>query len=833
MASNLYSHPLATSEWESLPAATVRLHTRSVWAPREADEAGAPEKRIIHLRTIFADEPLTLHAVKHPLGAGYHKCASGQEVDGVVRARYWTPSPDGWNAVGETHRSRDEALTGEAHVELGGLRTTAFMTEIREATTDRWWPGWNLANTGIELAGEAPAQWTPRREGSLDLTGIDLDSLPEGVTAEHRNSEVRFTTPFLSVGFRLRSPAWSFLSVDDDGTSRHSRNLLQLPRSMDIVRSGVYPSGVYPVLRDQNAEYLAQGPRFTSHTGDRPVGFLASDYEGETTVRGNVVTYDVRVPSAGQHYCYEFTIEADTISLHVTREAEKATRAWTSSAWHVATDNRVTPSTVIGSLRRQGETGLIDGDALWHFPRYGTLAISIDGPDPLLRSDSVRALDTNTLEIKLGEEPTDLGDYVLPAGRFAATVVFRASTPALATLSADAPPAVARMVTRHGLTALPFRTDTATYSNNGASMHCTTTLNDVSAIASGFGALPSGVHPMELVGVSLERWLHGAPSYGSGATSHGPHRLEDEYVHMAANTLTAVGRYLAFASEGEENGRAWFDEHRERIVAEIEAMLERDVDGDGLVESTIRLGNTGEHQWSTAWADVISFGWKDAWANAVLFEAWSELIPALDALGETDLAARLRESSDLLRANYLPTFLNEETGLIAGWRSKDGALHDYGFSLVNGAACSTGLLPVESAALIMGRLLGHWSDVGVDDWRNGIPLNLWRVPESDLGGVVFGLPMGGYQQGGASHHGARVLVDALDRVGLTSEADALLTALAETIADDSSFGGLGSGVDWRMPDGTPSGYEGQLAEGFSILASAVRRYGLANNARAN
>jgi hypothetical protein len=792
-----------------------------VWAAREPDEAGAPERRIIHLRTIFADEPLELGAVRHPLGAGYHKCASGQEVDGVVRARYWTPSPEGWSMVGETLRSRADALAGETRVDLGGLRTTAFVTEIREATTDRWWPGWNLANTGVELDGEAPAEWMPRREGSLALESLDLDSLPEGVTAEHRNSEVRYTTPHLSVGFRLRSPAWSFLSVDDDGGGRHSRNLLQQPRSMDIVRSGVYPSGVYPVLRDQNAEYLAQGPRFTAHSGDRPIGFLASDFEGETSVSGNVVSYEVRVPSAGQRYRYEFTIEADSVTLHVTREAETTARAWTSSAWHVATDNRVTPSTVIGRLRRQGETGLIEGDALWHFPRYGTLAISSDTPDVLLRSDSVRALDTNTLEIKLGEEPTDFGDYVLPAGRFEATVVLRASTPALAALSADAPPAVARMIARHGLTALPFRTDTATYSNNGASMHCTTTLNDVSAIAAGFGALPSGVHPMDLVGVSLERWLHGAPSYGSGATSHGPHRLEDEYVHMAANTLTAIGRYLDFAPD-----RAWFDEHRERIVAEIEAMLARDVDGDGLVESSIRLGNSGEHQWSTAWADVISFGWKDAWANAVLFEAWTELTPALDELGETSLAARIRASTALLSANYLPTFFNEETGLIAGWRSRDGALHDYGFSLVNGAACSTGLLPVESAALIMGRLLGHWSDAGVDDWRNGIPLNLWRVPEGDLGGVVFGLPMGGYQQGGASHHGARVLVDALDRVGLETEAVALLTALAETIADDSSFGGLGSGVDWRMPDGTPSGYEGQLAEGFSILASAVRRYGL-------
>jgi hypothetical protein len=52
----------------------------------------------------------------------------------------------------------------------------------------------------------------------------------------------------------------------------------------------------------------------------------------------------------------------------------------------------------------------------------------------------------------------------------------------------------------------------------------------------------------------------------------------------------------------------------------------------------------------------------------------------------------------------------------------------------------------------------------------------------------------------------------------------VLEQLCETIGDDSSFGGLGSGKDWRMADGTPSGYEGQLVEGFSVLAAALQRW---------
>jgi len=818
MHADLLSHPLATSEWESLPAATVRLHTRSVWTTPLESESDAPAERIIHLRALFADEPMPLESLHAVVGAGYHKCASGQEIDSIVHARLWTPNERGWQSAGEILRSREEALTLEASVPLG-LTARGFVAELRQATTDRWWPGWNLANTALTLRGTAPSTWRPRRQGSLATDSLDLSGLPTGVTAEHRNSEVRFTTPYLSVGFRLRTPAWSYFSVDDDGAGRHERDLLQQPRSMDIVRSGVYPSGVYPVLRDQNAEYLAQGPRFTSHEGDRPVGFLAFDYEGTVSVRGNVVRYDVKIPDADQHYSYEFTIELDRIELRLSRRSSSARRAWTSSAWHVATDNRVTPSTVIGRLLERGETGLITGDASWHFPRHGTVQISSDSDAVLVRSDSVRALDTNTLEIKLGETATDFGDYLLPAGEYESLITMRVSTPRLATLSAEAPSVVRRMVDRHALTALPFRSDTATYSNNGASMHCTTTLGEISAIASVLGELPGGIQPMELVGISLRRWLAGAPSYGSGSTSHGSHRLEDEYVQMAANTLTALARYLDWSGD-----QTWFARHEQRILAEIDAMLARDVDDDGLVESSIRRGNSNEHQWSSAWADVISFGWKDAWANAALFETWSELAPVLDRFGQPERAAQVRRAMERLRESYLGTFFNPETGLIAGWRSQDGALHDHGFSLVNGAACSSELIEVDTARRILQRLLKHWNDVGLDDWRNGIPLNLWRIPESDIGGVVFGLPLGGYQQGGSSHHSARVIVSALQRVGMHDEADALLTALATTIADDSSFGGLGSGVDWRMWDGTPSGYEGQLAEGFSVLANAVRRY---------
>lgn len=818
MTPNLFTHPLATPAWELSPAATMRLHTRSLWTTPAQDEATAPARRIIHSRALFADRPARIERVSIGAAAGYHKCASGQERDAVLDLGLFIPEGQEWREIGRISGLAGDILANGASIELDGVETTALVAQARRAATDEWWPGWNLVTTGIEVQGQIDTEWEARPEGHLRVDAVTLDGLPSGITATATQTEVRFRTSHLELGFRLISPAWSHLGLDADGEGRTDRNLLQMPRSMDIVRSGVYPSGVYPVLRDQNAEYLAQGPRFTDITGMIPLGFLHTEYRGSASVVNNRVRYEFESETADQRYILEFTVHVDRISLRATRSSAQDRRAWTSSAWHVATDNRVTPSEVLGASTFTGETGLLNGPISWHFPRHGTLSVHASG-DALWRSDSVRPLDTNTLELKLGERPTEFGDYLLPAGTYTAEVEMQVRTPQLAELDEQASPAVRRMLERHTLTALSFRPDTATYSNNGASMHCTTSLADVSAIAVQLDAAP-GLTPLQWVGDSLQRWLDGAPSYGSGATSHGTHRLEDEYVHMAANTLVAAARFVHHAPEGHD----WFRRNRAALHRELEGMLARDVDGDGLVESTLRLGNSGEHQWSTAWADVISFGWKDAWANAVTYELWQLWEPELRALGEPDLAARIDTARLRLREAYLPTFHNPETGLIAGWRSRDGALHDHGYSVVNGAACATDLLSEEQARSVMESLVHAWDATALTDFRNGIPLNLWRIPESDIGGVIFGLPLGSYQQGGYSHHGARVIVDALDRVGMTVHADLVLEGLATTIADDTSFGGLGSGRDWRMADGTPSGYEGQLIEGFSVLASALRRY---------
>jgi hypothetical protein len=811
---DLFRHPLAASDWEQRPAATFRPSTRALWTSPLPEEVAAPPRRIIHARAVQSDEEMVLDRLGVRVAPGYHKCASGAERDRAVRGRVHTGTADGWTTILD-FTTDDE----DSWFPLEGLTATSVLVEIREAAVDRWWPGWNLVMGGLELQGRPPARWRPSSDRYLAVDGVDLAGLPAGVEATERNGEVRFRTRFLEVGFRLRSAGFAFLGLDADGGGATDRNLLQLPRSMDIVRSGVYPSGVYPVLRDQHAEYLAQGPRLTTVDGRRAAGFLALEQRGSTTVQGSTVRYRLRNEGFGHALDLTWRVHEDHLALEVRRTVSAPLRAWHSGVWHTATNNRVTPSTLLGGLTQVGETGGVTAPALWHFPRHGSLEVSVERGAVSLRADSVRPLDTNTCEIKVGEEPGVLGDHLIRAGTHEATLRFAVVRPDPPALRDDTPAPVRGALERHWVTSLAFRPDTATYSNNGASMHCTSLLNDLSSLSLRLPPPVHGADPAELLRLSLERWLDGAPGYGSGRTSHGQHLLEDEYVQIAADTLVALARYLEHRDDG-----SWLASRERPICDAVEAMRRRDVDGDGLVESTFRRGVTGEHQWSTAWADVLSFGWKDAWANAITYEAVRGLERAFVRLQRPDLLPLVDGWADRLQETYLAAFRNPETGWIAGWRSRDDELHDYAFPLVNGAACRTDLLDVGTARAVMQRLWDEFARVGYGDFRNGVPLNLRRVPEADIGGVVFGLPMGGYQQGGASHHRTRLFTDALFRVGMQEEGALVLESLSCTVADDSAFGGLGSGVDWRMWDGTPSGYEGQLAEGFSFFSTALDRY---------
>lgn len=772
---------------------------RALWTPPLSHESGAPDRRIIHARVLRLTGSARLHRLGVRKGPGYHKCGSRQDLDWVTALRLLAFQGGRWREIVALPDVRKPAGGEILWFELGGVTATAVSIEVRKSGIDDGWTPWNLALSAFVLQGELLDPLPPRRERLLDVAPVDLKKLPRGVAAWTRDGEVRYRTRDFEVGFHLARPGFSFLGLHAEDPALAGVNTLAVQPGFSLQGPRLHEVGAAPAM--------APAARF--------------DVAGRTRVRGATVSYDFI--SGSQHYRLRWRVTPRGMILRAERRASRDVLAWHSAAWTIGLCNRVAPSHALGALLPDGEAGALALPLLLHLPRFGTWEIASAGADVFARSDCFRAHDFNTLELKLGERRTAEGLYRLPKGRFAATISFRPKTPPAA-LRRAAPKLVQQALARTYFTALTYRADTGTLSNNGASMHCPICLDSWAAVTRPMGEILPGLPATTLLRTSLERWLAGAPGYAAGRLLQDgvAHDAADEYLMTDTAALRGLGDFLLHVAD-----RAWFKNYRARILQRIDAVRHRDLDGDGLIESPYRTGVSGTGQWSTCWFDVVSFGWKDAFANAILHGALRVLGPALRRFGEKEKARELEAWADHLRKNFHPAFWNERTGWYAGWRCQADQLHDHAFLAVNGAAVAQGLTDVEQGRALLQRLLAEAQRVGLPDAALGLPGNLWHIPDADLADIMQGYPLGYYQNGGRTHAQTRHFVMALYRVGLTTEADHLLERLCAGLADARVFGGNQSGADWRYWDDRPCGYEGLLTDQFGILEAVFWRWGRA------
>jgi hypothetical protein len=731
---------------------------------------------------------------------GYHKCGSHPEYDWVTDFRVLIWKEGDWL---EHLRGENLPEPGDGDpiwFDLGGVRTSAALFEIRKCGLDGWWPSWNLAEGAFVLEGEPPSARPLRGEKALAVSPVFLDGLPGGLSATHGDGEVRYRSRYLEVGFCLRRAGFSYLSLDEEGNGRTGRSLLRM--GPGITFQGVFLSAV------------GAGPALAPS--------IRYAVDGTTEVRGNVVTYTLSVPDAGQHYTIRMEVYPERILMDAERSGENDIRAWESSVWTIGLDARASPTTGLGRIMREGEAGTMQLPVILHAPAFGSLEVQAREGEALWRVDSFRRADLALHQLKLGERCLPEGDYLLEGGvhRIRLELARRFGGPPL---KPGAPPEIVRFVERCSLTALSYRADTGTLSNNGNSMHCPLSMDNWSAVATRVGRLLPELHSVDLLRDSIERWLDGGPGYASGGMKHGGvfHLAEDEYLMTGTAALLGIAEYLEHSGTPE-----WLHRFGTQMVKQINLLRARDLDGDGLVESPYRTGVSGKFEWSTCYYDVISMGWKCAFSNALLYPALQKLAVALPRLGYGHLAQGLEEWAGRVREAYMPAFYNDSTGWLAGWRCKEGKLHDYGFLAINGAAVAGGLIEQVRARAIMSRIWAEARRVGMPDPVLGIPLCLHPIPDADLPEISHGFPFGYYQNGGLSTAQARHLYNGLVRVGMKTEADFVLRRIAKGLGEARLFGGAKSGVDARAWDGWPCGYEGLLTDQFGILACAIDAYGV-------
>ena len=484
-------------------------------------------------------------------------------------------------------------------------------------------------------------------------------------------------------------------------------------------------------------------------------------------------------------------------------------------------------ATLLGLINDDGKVAL---PAVLHLPDQGTFRItSSAGQGPALGYDALR----------YPEEKQRVNDYV--------KVTFPAATAAMPhldyTLEVVAihpgPAELARDprfdgFRRNWLNIFQLNPRVRALANHAGSDVCAFTLFEYSSVAVRTPPLAPGLTALDLIRQTLDRYLSGMKAYGIVGYVPNDQTTPYDFVDTYPSLLIAAWGYVRGS-----NDEAWLKKNYAGVRGWATKLLDMDADGDGLFEYPVS-GNSGIwdkkfSQHAANWWDDIGFGHKDAYSNALAYHAllgMAEMARRAGQPGDVQLYAARAEK---LRSVYFKTFYNPATGVLGGWRSADGQLHDYYFTFVNGVAITYDLVPRDTANQIMDRLLSKMKEVGYSRFEYGLPGNLipirrddylearqeWGGGKKEDGSDGFQV----YENGGATACYAYFTLQALYQLGRREEADAILFPMLRSF-EEGGFQGTGPNgrtYDWKAWDGTPYGYEGLLVDGYQTLLAVLSR----------
>jgi Bacterial alpha-L-rhamnosidase 6 hairpin glycosidase domain len=371
-------------------------------------------------------------------------------------------------------------------------------------------------------------------------------------------------------------------------------------------------------------------------------------------------------------------------------------------------------------------------------------------------------------------------------------------------------------------------------SNNSGSDSCGYCYYEYADIAEDTPPLAGRFTALDMVRQTLDRIIAGAlvcgmPGY-AGFYDH------------PADTADTLPSFLIAAEDyvAGSHDQQWLAVNYRHLESWADGMLATDTNHDGLIKYPVS-GNS--NTWPDGrpplrpsnWWDTIGFGYEDAYANALAYRALTGMEQISKQAGRPEDEARYRAAAEKLKAVYFKTFYDPATGVLAGWRSADGQLHDYYFLWLNGIAIHYGLVPTDKANDIMDRLLTKMREVGYTNFALGLPGNLIPVARKDYAHheVRYG---GGtnedgsdgfqiYENGGATACFAYFTLAALYDLGRIQDGDRILFPMLDAFAkgDYQGFGSNHMSKDWKTWNGEPHGYEGLLNDNYYTLLAVMDR----------
>ena len=354
--------------------------------------------------------------------------------------------------------------------------------------------------------------------------------------------------------------------------------------------------------------------------------------------------------------------------------------------------------------------------------------------------------------------------------------------------------------------------------NNAVSGPCPCSVYMYSSVAERTPPLAPGLTALDLLRQTLDRYLDGFKGIGmEGYDSMASHGFMDSYPSL----LIAATDYVRASKD-----KSWLARNYAGLKDWAAKMLAMDANNDGLLEYP-ESGNY--NSWPEKrllrpanWWDTIGFGHQDAYSNALAYHALVGMSAAARQANHPEDAQMYAARAEKLKSVYFQTFYDPRTGVLAGWKSADGSLHNYYFTFVNSMAITYGLVPPDKANQIMDRLLAKMRQVGYTHFEYGLPGNLIPIRHGDY--VVHEKYAGGgtqedgsdgfeiYENGGSTASYEYYTLQALYSLGRGKDADAMLFPLLAAYEKGGfqGFGPNGKSYDWKAWDGTPHGYEGLL-----------------------
>lgn len=544
---------------------------------------------------------------------------------------------------------------------------------------------------------------------------------------------------------------------------------------------------------------------------------------------------------------YRSTASDKSIFYHAENQGKETTPAWKFSfsdkiiqitsgksvncePFNIAVNQELNHATVLGIMKERNSVAI---PCLIHLPDMGTFRVTSNVSGLELFTDAQRA----NSEVK-GNMEHNFVCISFPSAsdehpRITYQLEIVSIYPHAAILKNDS---ISDGFRRNFINIFQVNPRLRVLANNSSSDVCAFTLYMSAQLAQYTPPLAHGLKAIDLVKMTLNRYIGGMKAYGlvgytddyEGANT-GSWKSKYDSLDSYPSLLLAACYYINTSNDTE-----WLNENISSLTGWADIIVKNDIDDDGLIEYP-ESGNYGT--WDGVrrpanWWDTVGFGHKDAYSNALAYRALNRFGAILKNINKTE-SQKYADQAAKLKSVYFSTFYNPGTGVLAGWKSKDGQLHDYYFTFVNGIAISYGLIDQEQGNRVMDKLLSKMETVGFTDFSLGLPGNLIPVKKGDY--TAFDHRWGGssledgtdgfqiYENGGATACYSYFIVDALQKLKRYQAAQKILHPILKSISEGNFSGSCANGMskDWKTWNGECWGYEGFLCDGYMALLACL------------